>query len=297
MAKKFEGVFPVICIPFNEEEEVDEENLRRLVRFLIEKEVSGVCVPAIGSEFYKLSDSERKKVVEIVIDEVDHRVPVIIGTGHPSVKVALEYTGHAEVAGADGILVFPPYFVPPTEESLVHYFRRIGESTSLPMMIQDAPQQSGVTMSIPTLARMKDKISNFQYIKIEALPLGPKTSAVFKAFQDKLGVFCGHGGMFLIDALSRGACGVMPGCAFADVLMHIYNKYTKGEKQKAREIFHNLLPFLVLESPSVEVFLASEKEVIRRRGIFSSSFTRQPGEKLDEVYLNEIRSFVERLAS
>ncbi len=295
--KRFEGVFPVICIPFNEEEQVDEENLRRLVRFLIKKEISGVCVPAIGSEFYKLSDSERKKIVEVVIAEVGHRVPVIIGTGHPSVKVALEYTRHAEATGADGILVFPPYFVPPSEKNLLSYFKRIGESTSLPMMIQDAPAASGVAMSIARLAKMKDEISSFQYIKIEELPLGPKISAVCKAFKDGLGIFCGYGGMFLLDALSRGACGVMPGCAFADIFMDIYKEFAKGEKEKAEEIFHNLLPFLVTEIPSVEMFIACEKEVLRGRRIFSSSFARQPGEKLDDIYLNELECFVERLVT
>ena len=105
---KLRGAIPVMAAPYHEDESIDEEGLRRQVDFAISKGAAAVCVPGFGTEFYKLSDPERYRVADVVLEHTAKRKPVIISTGSGSIYTRFEFSRYAEKQGADCLMVLPP---------------------------------------------------------------------------------------------------------------------------------------------------------------------------------------------
>jgi dihydrodipicolinate synthase/N-acetylneuraminate lyase len=273
------GMFVIVVTPFTDSYELDEASLRREVRFCIEAGAHGLVGPANAGEFATLSDDERRRWIEVVLDETAGRIPVVAATtsGHAVPAVAL--SRFAQELGAAGIMAMPPHVLHPDAAGCYDYYRALDAALSIPICIQNFPPPLGTPMSPELLARMCRELSNVQYIKEETLPEPRMLGRTVEVAGDACrGVFGGQGGIYLIDEWRRGAAGNMPACQATDVQVDIWNLLEAGDEAGARALFNRLLPLINYERLyGVAVY----KEVLHRRGVFATTRSRQPGAELD----------------
>ncbi|ODS43097.1 MAG: 4-hydroxy-tetrahydrodipicolinate synthase [Candidatus Altiarchaeales archaeon IMC4] len=158
------GTFTAIVTPFDKNGEVDEEGLRRNVDFQIENGICGIVPVGTTGESATLTAEEHKHVIEIVVDHVAGRVPVVAGTGSNSTAESIEYTQHALDAGADAALMISPYYNKPTQEGIYQHFKKVAESVDIPIILYTVPSRTVVNIEAPTTIRLS-KIPNIIGIK------------------------------------------------------------------------------------------------------------------------------------
>ena len=230
------GIFPALVTPFTKDgKKVNEEQLRALVNRCIELGVSGVVPCGTTGEFVNMTVEERKRVIDIVVDEVNGRVAVIAGTGASSTQQALEMTRYAKDAGADAALVVTPYYLKPTNRGVYQHFHTIASEVDLPIILYNIPQCTGVWLTwqmvedlaqIPNIVGLKDSSGELRYML-----------AVLEKVRDKINVLCGHDEV-VVAALAAGASGAILASAnvIPDIWVQIYQHVQKGELKKAREL-------------------------------------------------------------
>ncbi|MSP12378.1 MAG: dihydrodipicolinate synthase family protein [Chloroflexi bacterium] len=285
------GCIPIVVTPFTAEGQIDEAGLRREVEYLVTHGVHGLATLAIASEGYKLTEAERDRVARIVVETTARRVPVVIGADHAGTDPAVARAIAAAAAGAAALMVLPPYFVKPDAESLRRYYRRIAAAVDLPLMVQDAPQLTGVVLPATFLASLQQEAPNITYVKIEGTPAGPKTAEILRLTGGQMGVFAGWGGLSFWDGLLRGACGCMPGPNFSPDFARVYDLFVSGDHEAAWSTFNALVPFISWSMQSVDLSVWTAKESFVRWGIFASSTQRDPATLPDAVDRQQFEAF------
>ena len=159
----FFGSIPALITPFNQGK-VDYNSFSKIIEWSIKEGSHGFVPCGTTGESPTLSHDEHIKVVEECIKIVDRRVPVIAGTGSNNTLEAIDFTKHAQDSGADGALVVTPYYNKPTQNGLYEHFKKIAESTKLPIIIYNIPGRSIVDMSIDTMFELS-KIENIVGVK------------------------------------------------------------------------------------------------------------------------------------
>lgn len=277
------GCFPILCTPFLDDGSLDLGSLEREVDWVIGEGASGVVALAIASEGYKLTEAERDDVARVVIAATANRVPVVISAHGDGTEVALDRARRAATLGASAVMVLPPMFVKPDREGLRDYYLRIAQAVDIPVIIQDAPQLTGVAMAPSLWAALHAEAPNIRYVKVEGIPQGPTISETLRQSDGRLAVFCGWGGVGILDALERGAVGSMPAPNFTRLFTEVQQCFERGDVPGAAARLHTDLPFVVWTMQSVDYSVAAAKEELRRRGIVRSAHQRQPAARLDEV--------------
>lgn len=150
-----QGAIVAIVTPFRNGQ-VDEDKYRELIEFQIEQGTHGIVPCGTTGESATLSHAEHKRVVEICLDQVKKRVPVIAGTGSNNTAEALELTKHAEAAGADAALMISPYYNKPTQEGIYQHFKMIAENTKIPIIVYNVPGRTALNMLPETVARLAE---------------------------------------------------------------------------------------------------------------------------------------------
>ena len=133
---KFAGVYPILYMPFDEKSRIDYEDLRKLTEFVVASGADGLGI-AMGSEIFKMSESERDLVLKAVVDQVNGRVNVVMHTGAQGTDLALKYSSSAKELGADALMVTPPTVLPVPNDIIVKHYVEISEKVKMPMFIQD----------------------------------------------------------------------------------------------------------------------------------------------------------------
>ena len=159
----FFGSITALITPFNKGE-IDYVSFQKIIEWSMEQGSHGFVPCGTTGESPTLSHDEHKNVVDVCIKIVDKRVPVIAGTGSNNTIEAIEFTKHAEESGADGALIVTPYYNKPTQEGLYLHYKKIAESTNLPIIIYNIPSRSIVDMSIETMVELS-KIKNIIGVK------------------------------------------------------------------------------------------------------------------------------------
>jgi dihydrodipicolinate synthase/N-acetylneuraminate lyase len=284
---KLEGVYPILATPFTNEGEVDEASLRELVRFQLHANVNGIALFGMASEMYTLLDEERVRIAEIVVDEVKGRVPLVFGSGHTGIEGAVHSSKRAEKAGADALMVLPPYMAKPDNKRLYDYFAAIARAVNIPIMLQDAPLASGVNMSAAVMAKLAKDFDNIRYVKVEAPPTTLKITEVLDQSDGLLTVFGGMNAMYYYEELLRGAVGTMPACEFPDACVTIYEAFKAGDLDTARRTFYQYLPFIRIGTiPGYA--MSVHKEVMKVGGVIASSYVRNPNAPIDDLLKKEV---------
>jgi 4-hydroxy-tetrahydrodipicolinate synthase len=250
----FSGAIVAIVTPFKNGK-VDEETLRRLIEFQIANGTDGIVPCGTTGESSTLSHEEHDRVIEITIDAVKKRVPVIAGTGSNSTDEALRLTKHAHEAGADGALMVCPYYNRPTQEGLYQHFKIIAESVPIPIVPYNIPGRTGVNLMPETVARLS-KISNIVGIK-EASGSLKQMQDVISLCDKDFDVLSGDD-FFTLPLLllgGKGVISVISNVAPADMASMV-DAFAGGDIRRARQLHNKMVPLvdaLFLETNPVPV--------------------------------------------
>ena len=298
--KELFGVVPIIPTPFTEKEEIDEDALRRLIDFAVAAGVEAACLPAYASEFYKLTDGEKLRVVKIAIEHSGGRIQIIAQSNHPSLKVAIKLAQANVEAGADIISLAVPRIFSLPENSLKEYLTAFMQSVpDTPVLIQDF-NPSGQSISVRLIKELMDEDSNFKYLKLEE-PLGaPKFQDIIKTTKGKVGLLEGWGGLYMMELISIGITGVMPGLAVSDILQKVFMLRKNGENEKAFNLFEKVMPQIFFSLQNMELFHYIEKELLIARGVLTNSVARKATYTPDastKAYIKELNDRVVRLVN
>ncbi|MEM3627395.1 MAG: 4-hydroxy-tetrahydrodipicolinate synthase [Candidatus Bathyarchaeia archaeon] len=242
--KKFEGTFVVAVTPFTSNEELDLEALKENVDYYIENGVHGVVVAGSTGEFAVLSLEEHKKIMEVVADRVNGRVPVIAGTGACATRRVIELTKYAKDVGADGAMIIPPFYTKPKENELYEHYKSIAEAVDLPIMLYNNPWTSKVDMQPSFIAKLAE-INNISYVK-ESSSDATRIWRIINLTKGKMTVFCGADNLAL-ESFLMGAKGWV--CVAANMFprhtSRLYELACKENKiEEARKLYMELLPLL-----------------------------------------------------
>ena len=262
---KFRGVYAVLLTPFKEDESLDEAALRRHISWLIEQGVHGLICTGSTGEVFSLSDNERRRVVEITIEEVKGRIPVLVGSGANSTAHTIKWSQHAERAGANGLMVVHPYYAQPNERELYQHYEAVARSVSIPIMIYNNPFTTGVDMKPEMLARLAE-FDTIRYTK-EATDDVKRVGEIKLLCGDKLAVFQGCDNV-MFESFIMGAEGWVSGAAniIPKQCVELYDLTFDGEIESARELYYRMLPLgHMLDSEGLFVqYLKAGSEMLGR---------------------------------
>jgi 4-hydroxy-tetrahydrodipicolinate synthase len=233
---KPEGIMPALVTPFTDDgKAIDEERLRSLVNHCIELGVHGVVPCGTTGEFVNLTNEEKKRVIKIVVDEVNGRVSVIAGTGASGTDQAVEMTRYAKDVGATAALIVTPFYLKPADRGIYEHYYTIANEVDLPIILYNIPQCTGLSLpwqmvedlaQIPNIVALKDSSGQLSFIL-----------AVLEKVRDRINVLCGHDEI-VVAGLAAGCSGAILASAnvIPDIWIQIYNHVKKGELQQAREL-------------------------------------------------------------
>jgi 4-hydroxy-tetrahydrodipicolinate synthase len=289
------GVLPVFQTPWLPDETLDFETLEREIAWLFECGSDGI-VMAMVSETLRLSSEEREQLAAAACRFGRTRGAVIVSVGAESSKQAERFARHAEAAGACAVMAIPPVSVAVGEAELAAYYTRIIEAVRVPVIVQDASGYVGRPMPIAIQARLLEQFGpeRVRY-KPEAAPIGPRLSELREATGGRARVFEGTGGIALVDSFKRGVVGTMPGADLIRGIVPLWRALEAGDIEKADRI-HGPLAALVSMQTCLDAFLAVEKHLLVRQGVFKNTLVRGPvGFRLDDETRREVDRLFDRM--
>ncbi len=261
----FEGVGTALITPFSGGD-IDYMALGRLIDFQIEAGISALIIGGTTGEAATLSDGERYELYRFAKERVGGRCALVFGTGTNDTRVAIRHTEFAEKLGCDGALLVTPYYNKGTERGVLCHYRKIAESTSLPLMLYNVPSRTGVNMSMHTLESLSE-VENIVAIK-EASDSADRLVEI-GAMGEKLRLFAGNDSQ-LFTVLSLGGGGVVSVLSnlAPREMMEIYQRFKAGDIKGARERQMRLLP--LIRAMFIETNPAPIKHAMASLGLCSS---------------------------
>ena len=236
----FKGSIVAIVTPFKDGK-VDEETYRKLIDFQIEEGTSAIVPCGTTGESATLSMEEHKRVIDVAIEAVNKRVPVIAGTGGNSTSEAIELTEHAKQAGADATLQVTPYYNKPTQEGLYQHFAAIAKAVPLPQVLYNVPGRTSVNMLPGTVARLA-QLPEIVAIKEASGDLA-QMAEIVRLSGDKITLLSGDDNVTL-PLLAIGGKGVIS--VVANIVpkdsADMVKAWEEGNIDLARELFYKLFP-------------------------------------------------------
>ncbi|MBI5233648.1 MAG: 4-hydroxy-tetrahydrodipicolinate synthase [Deltaproteobacteria bacterium] len=236
----FRGSIVAIVTPFKDGR-IDEKAYKNLIEFQIENGTDGIVPCGTTGESATLSHEEHERVIELTIETVKRRVPVIAGTGSNNTAEAVRLTRHAKKAGADAALLITPYYNKPTQEGLYQHYRKVAEEVDIPIILYNVPGRTGVNMLPETVARLAE-IKNIVGIK-EATGDLKQISDVISLCPNDFLILSGDD-FTVYPTLAVGGHGVIS--VVANVapkdMAGLCDAYFAGDMKKANELHYRLLP-------------------------------------------------------
>ena len=290
---RLSGVSVAMVTPFNEDESINEEQLRNLVNFLIDKGVNGLVPVGTTGEFVNMTFEERLRVIEVVVEEAKGRVPVIAGTGESGTKMVIDATNAATDLGADAALIVTPYYLKPKAKGLYDHYYTIAENTDIPIIMYNIPVCTGIELpwtvvedlvDIENIVGIKDSSGDYKYF-----------SALLEKVSDKISVLIGWDENVL-GALAGGAAGCILGSGnvipqfWLEIYDHVKNNRLKEAQETQKRV--QKIARMLINSGAL-----GAKECLNLMGIPVGT-TRRPiilGDSLSYELRDEFRVELEKL--
>lgn len=288
------GVFHILATPFRDDGALDVEGVPRLVDAVLGTGVEGLTILGIAGEAHRLGDEERRRMVDAVVKEVRGRVPVAVGVSASGTHLASSFAVMAREHGADAVMVAPPAGAR-SLDAVAEYYQAVAAAARVPVVLQDEPVTTQVTMPPPFLARLIAELPSAQAVKLEEAPTPPKITRLRVLGGRPVPIFGGLGGVYFFEELSRGAVGAMTGFPYPEALRAIHAHFVGGRRAEARALFYRWLPLIRYESQPGSVpgtSIAIRKEILRRRGWLRSARVRPPATALDGATLEELSEII-----
>ncbi|WP_375385746.1 dihydrodipicolinate synthase family protein [uncultured Microbacterium sp.] len=294
----FEGVIPVLETPFTSGGEIDAAGFERVVGHVMEAGAAGVMFPGFASEFAKLSQEERHELALIMIAATHERpgTASIVSVPDHATTLAVAEARWAAEHGADAINLLPPFFMSPSREAITEHLAHVLDAVpDTPVIVQLAPGLTGSAFAAEDLAALASRFANLAAVKVEAVPPGRMVSH-FAAMEPALPCLVGYAGLFLPDALARGARGVQPGCSFVELYETLWAHWSHGDLPAFTALHRRMVPYLLEWMQSAELIVQVEKTITVRRGLIDSDVCRTPGYRLDRYEIDSIDRFLAEFA-
>ncbi len=271
------GVVPVVPTVFREDEGVDLPGTARVVDYLLDAGVDGLCLLANYSEQFSLTDGERDAIARMLCERVAGRVPVIVTTSHYSARITAARSRAAQDMGAAMVMIMPPFFgatLTAAGPAVIEYFKQVAGAIDIPVMVQDAPM-SPTPLPVSLLVDLVRQVPQVQYVKIEMPQAADKLHSLVSALGASLpGPFDGEESITLIPDLDAGATGTMPSSMVPGELGAIVRSHRSGDRDSAVRAWENLLPLIHFENR--QCGLRAQKILLAEGGIIASDRTRAP---------------------
>jgi len=240
----FHGMMPIMPTAVNSDGGIDETSQRRLVQYCLKCDAAAIGHFGIASEFHKIPDADRRRLTEIIVDEVAGRAPVFMGVTAPGVKTSLEYAKQAEDLGADLVMAAIPYVDLPDTQGSYDFYVALSEATSLPIIIQDTPASSSI-LTAELLWRMQQEIPGVRHVKAEGKNFLTKTADLLELSGGTISVIGGAGGKHLLHLLRLGVTAFMTGTEALDLHAAAVAAHAAGDFESAVRIyFEQIVPYL-----------------------------------------------------
>ena len=237
--QKLKGICSAICTPFTEDgEKVDEAALKDHIDSMLEAGIHIILVCGGTGEFAYLRPEERKRIAEVASKHINGRAGFMVQTSTVNTADAIEYARHAEGAGADCLLILPPYFEGPDSEGVYYHYEKIAEAINIPIMVYNIPVHSGFDIT-PGFFKRLTEIDNIQYIK--------DSTGYLLRIQELLStgakVFNG-GDPIAFFSLTAGCPGCVWGApnAMPKEAVDLYNYVASGKLEEARDLWKRMFP-------------------------------------------------------
>lgn len=267
-----QGAMVAIVTPFRNGE-VDEAGLRRLIDHQIENGTRGIVPCGTTGESATLTFAEHERVIEITVEHVAGRVPVVAGTGSNNTEEAIRLTRHAKKAGADGVLMICPYYNKPTQEGLFRHFEKVAATVDIPIVMYNIPGRTAVNMEPDTMARLA-KIPNIIGVKEAAGNMKQITDIIALCGKDFIVV---SGEDYLTYPLlcvgGQGVISVVSNVAPAE-MQALCDLHFQGKQQEALALYYRLLP--LCHGLFIETNPAPVKAALKMMGLIESDEVRLP---------------------
>lgn len=239
---KLEGIFPVLVTPMLNQQEIDWEGYKKNIDYFINEGVAGIAINGSTGEFVSLTKAERFKAVEMAVEQVAGRIPLLVGTAAETTADAIEYTQQAEKAGADAALLINSYYAHPTDHEVYEHFKAAANSVSFPVMIYNNPSTTGVNIGTETILKVARDVKNITHIKESSGDIG-KVRDIVRQGKNDLKVFCGAEDLAL-ESLLVGTTGwiSVSGNIAPKVVLELFQHVKDNQTEKAWELYDKLLP-------------------------------------------------------
>lgn len=291
---RFDGVRPVLHVPFGPgpDQPVQLSELGALADRMLEHGVDGLVILGLASEAWALTEHEREEVVETVAEHCRDRAPFVVGM-EGATAVAADRARRARAAGAAGLMVLPPATARSTDQ-LVDHFSCIADAAGIPILVQDSPQITGVTLTLDAIVRIAEAQPLAGSLKVETPGAGAKVSAAAEA---GIEIVAGWGGLSYLEQLRRGASGCMPGCDLGPAILALDRQARHDKAADAEASYRRILPLLAYEVQSLDLLILGAKRLLRRQGIFRDDAMRSPGREVDAHEAATLDALIDRLAA
>jgi dihydrodipicolinate synthase/N-acetylneuraminate lyase len=288
------GVLAVFQTPFRDDGSPDFATLAGEIDWIFDSGADGVVFGMV-SEVLRLSSEERDAVAAEACRAVDGRGPCVISVGAESTAVAIRHARSAQISGADALMATPPALHPVPEAELLRYFTAIASAVEVPLIVQDASGYVGTPLSVTLQATLLEELGDRVMFKPESPPVGPRLSELLDATDGRARVFEGNGGLHLIDSFRRGVVGTMPAGEVVWAVAALWRALRAGDFDSAYRI-GGPLALLVSMQTSLDSFVAVEKYLLAKQGVFPTRTVRGPvGRALDPATCQEIDRLVDLL--
>ena len=282
---RFQGAYVAVVTPFVNGE-LDEKGLINLIEFHLKNGTHGIVPCGTTGESATLNHEEHHRVVQLTINAVNGRIPVLAGAGSNSTSETIELATNAKEAGADGVLLITPYYNKPSQEGLYQHFKTVAEAVDIPIVLYNVPSRTGVNMLPATVARCA-QIENIVGIKEATADLN-QISQVIAACPEGFSIMSGDdftsfptvalGGAGVISVTSNVAPKEMAAMMYAAL---------NNEISTAQELHYKLFP--LMQAMFMDTNPVPAKTALELMGIIKSGEVRQPLYKMDQATQDKLQ--------
>jgi 4-hydroxy-tetrahydrodipicolinate synthase len=290
---KLSGMFVPHITPFTHNGDLDEEALKKCVEFWVGGGVSGLVPCGSNGEAPYLSREERRKVIKIVIDEVNGKVPVIAGTGSTSTNETIMFTKDAKDLGADAALIVTPFYYKLSNKEIHEHYRTVLETVDLPIVLYSVPKFTGVSLEPALIAKLASEYENVIGVKDSGGNIGA-ISEIVRLAGDKISVLAGTADVAL-PTLMIGGKGAVVAVAnvFPKICSSLYEAFCRGDYEKANALQRRIT---YINEVIVKKYnqLSAIKEALNMVGM-PAGYPRRPSLLLDDEAKKEIQNLVKTM--
>ena len=286
------GIVTVLNTPFSTKGEIDLPALKRNVNYALVAGVAGFLVPAMASEVYKLSETERMDMVAAVLEETNGKVPVIAGAGETDLGKSKRLISEYISLGCKNVLFQIPFL---NETQFKNHFYELAATGPEMIMLQDW-DSTGYGLSDNLILELFETVEAFRCLKVETVPAGVKYSRILELTNGQLNVSGGWAVSQMIEGLKRGVHAFMP-TGMHRIYAEIYRLWTSGKVEEATLLFHQILPVLAFSNQHLDISIHFFKRLLNRQGIYPTANVREPILPFDSVHQEIADQLIDRIVA